>query len=206
MAQDVQALAGVPDQCTFLYVVSLWHPNYLACTEVEVQADLFNVCADPHVPEPPASPVGTVRISPWFVDEEEPIPAPAPAPAPDPAPAPAVISTDDAEPVDWLRNSHFASTEAALQWLQSDCYAKVQTAVSVFGVASSADMLLLQAVQVAELPGIVPGIRRRMAAVLTNAVTIQQQVQMVYDRHTEWMQTGLGVDEPGAPFILQCAD
>ena len=112
---------------------------------------------------------------------------------------PAVFRTVAGEPAGWLRNYHFASTEAALQWLQGDCYAKVQTAVSVFGVACSADMMLLQAVQVAELPGIPPAIRRRMAVVLTNAVVKQQQVQVVYARHTEWMQTSLGVDQPGVP-------
>ena len=182
-----------------------------------MHAELLTFCADVLLPEllSPRPPL----VSPWFVvDPVHPAPAPAPAPAPvvaptpTPAPAPApapvvapapappaVVSTVAEEPAGWLSTCRFASVEAALHWLQGDCYTKVQTAVSVFGVACPADMMLLQAVQVAELPGIRPGIRRRMATVLTNAVASQQQVQMVYDRHTEWMQTSLGVDHPGVP-------
>ena len=101
------------------------------------------------------------------------------------------------ETPEWLKRNRFSTVAEALEWVQTDCYARVSQAVLPFGVTKSADMLLLQSVQIAELPSIPLVIRNRLRAVLTHAITSEEQVQIVFERHRDWLAKALGADHPG---------
>ena len=58
-------------------------------------------------------------------------------------------------------------------------------------------MLLLQSVQIAELPSIPLVYRNRLKAVLDNAISREEQVQVVFARHRDWLDTALGAADPG---------
>jgi len=55
----------------------------------------------------------------------------------------------------------------------------------------------LQSVQIAELPSIPLVVRNRLRAVLTHAITSEEQVQIVFERHRDWLDKAVGAGHPG---------
>ena len=51
--------------------------------------------------------------------------------------------------------------------------------------------------QIAELPSIPLVICNRLRAVLTRAITSEEQVQIVFERHRDWLDKALGAGHPG---------
>ena len=97
---------------------------------------------------------------------------------------------------EWLTATGFSSATDAVTWLQSTCYDRVSQAVLPLGVTNSADMLLLQP-QMVDLPTIPVVFRKKLALILKNAVTADQQVKMVLSKHTAWLDDNLGASTPG---------
>ncbi len=107
----------------------------------------------------------------------------------------------------WLKVNKFRDMAAALEWVQTDCYARNSQALLPFGVTTPADMLLLHSVQIAELPSIPLVYRNRLKAVLDNAISREEQVQVVFARHRDWLDKALGAADSGNELlciILSC--
>jgi len=114
-----------------------------------------------------------------------------------PSPIAVPTAADGQETPEWLKRNRFSTVAEALEWVQTDCYARINQALLPFGVTEPADMLLLQSVQIAELPSIPLVVRNRLRAVLTHAITSEEQVQIVFERHRDWLDKAVGAGHPG---------